>query len=202
MQTYLINAIHETEREINRLRDQIAGFETVLKDPSVHGKERVKIRSRRFRALKRLEAFESQMHRAKRALAETESQPLLAATGPVPYAAACVAYPAPVMYNAEWPAGSAWNATPDFWSHPAALFQPFQWDQPVTELNRELDISPLQESQPPIERPSVVDRGSQAPGDDVSVHEEVPQDKKDVIRCRKSCGCRCHSLPRTVSASW
>jgi hypothetical protein len=125
MQSYLINAIHETEREINRLRDQIAGFETVLKDPSVHGKERVKIRSRRFRALKRLEAFESQMHRAKRALAETESQPLLAATGPVPYAAACVAYPAPVMYNAEWPAGSAWNATPDFWSTLLRCFNHF-----------------------------------------------------------------------------
>jgi hypothetical protein len=205
-QSFLINAVHETQRDITRLLRQVSEFDTVLTDPSVRGKERVKIRSRRHKALKRIEAFESQMHMARRALAETQSKAPFATNRQIAYAPAFVAYPVPVMHNVEWQAGPAWNApAPDLWANPAEVsFQPLQWDQPASpELHRRVeDVSPLQDAQSPIQslKPSrAQDEASKTTGEDMLVAEEVDNES---TRFGTSCRCHCHSAPLLRSASW
>ena len=204
-QSFLINAVHETQRDITRLQHQLSEFDTVLTDSSVRGKERVKIRSRRHKALKRIEAFESQMHLARRALAETQSKAPFTTNRQIAYAP-FVAYPVPVMHNVEWQAGPAWNtAVPDLWANPAEVsFQPPQWVQPASpELNRRIeDVSPLQDAQSPIQslKPARAQgEASKTTGEDILVTEEVDN---EATRFRTSCRCHCHSAPLMRSASW
>jgi hypothetical protein len=203
-QSFLINAVHETQRDITRLQHQLSEFDTVLTDSSVRGKERVKIRSRRHKALKRIEAFESQMHMARRALAETQSKAPFATNRQIVYAP-FVAYPVPVMHNVEWQEGPAWNAAPDLWANPAEVsFQPPQWDQPASpELNRRIeDVSPLQDAQSPIQslKPARAQgEASKTTGEVILVAEEVDN---EATRFRTSCRCHCHSAPLMRSASW
>jgi hypothetical protein len=217
---YLINALNETRRTINRLQHQITEMDAVLTDPTVKGKERRDIRSRRFKRLKTLESFVSQMHRVRCALAETEAKARFAANRPIAYVPAFVAYPATVMYNGGFP-GVAWNATttPGFCinhcnfedeQHDAEVsFRPLQWDPPLSaDLNRRIDdVSPLQEVQSLIESlraDSSLDRGSKTPRENISVDGEGTDDIDDKERQdrKESCCCSCHSAPLTRSASW
>jgi hypothetical protein len=201
-QSYLINAVDEIQRTITRLQHQVAEYDTALTDPTVHGKERVKIRSRRHKALKSIEAFGSRLHMARSALAEAQSKASFAANGQVAYAPAFVAYPVPVMHNVEWQTGSAWNA-PNLWASPSAVsFQPLQWDQPASqELNRRIeDVSPLQDAQSPMQGPNPACAQGEAPettGENTLLAEGVDG---EVTRCDRSC--RCHHASRTRSVSW
>jgi hypothetical protein len=204
-QSYLIRTVNDTEREINRLRHQVSAFETLLTDPSVRGKERIKIRGRRHKAIKRIEAFESQMRRARCALAETESNVLVATHGPMTYMPAFVTYPAPVMCNAEWP--TSYTATPSLWANPAAAsFQPPQWGHSSAGLNqRTEDVPPMQEAESATESPeaaSTPDAGSKTAEENALEANTDLEEREYAWQYERSCHSRCHSAPRRRSVSW
>jgi hypothetical protein len=94
---YLTNTLNETHRSIDQLRHRLIEFDTVLADSGVRGKERNKIRSRRFKAVKMLESLMTQMQTIRCALAETEVKARVAESELVSYFPPFLTYPPLLM---------------------------------------------------------------------------------------------------------